>query len=268
MNNNRLGLIVTIIILSVATVCFGGLFLAQTSRIGELENTISTREKEITKLREEIEQLKEKDAKKNDVEEIKYDEKKIIKATNDNGNIADHVRGKADSKVVVIEYADLACPGCALMMPHMSDIHKEYGDRVAFVFRNFPLKGHQNARSAAAAVESAGQQGYYWEMLEAMFANRLDWIDGTDAALINTYVNIFKKVAPQGDETKFRNSLNDANIEKKINFDYNIGRNQSKVTATPTVFVNGEMVDFSAPNVTFDTVVKDIKDKIEVELNK
>ena len=57
-----------------------------------------------------------------------YDSTKILEANNDNGNIADHVRGKADSKVVVIEYADLSCPGCASMMPRMSKLYEEYGD--------------------------------------------------------------------------------------------------------------------------------------------
>ncbi len=268
MNNNRLSLIIATIILSVATICFGGLFLAQTSRIGGLENTISTRDKEIAELRKELSQLKEKETKKDEVEKTSYDEKTIIKATSDNGNIGDHIRGKTDSKVVVIEYADMACPGCAAMMPHMSNIYKEYGDKVAFVFRHYPLAGHQNARSAAAAVESAGLQGYFWEMLEAMFTNRADWLYGTDTALTNAYVNIFKKVAPQGDEAKFRNSLDDENIKKKITFDYSIGHNQSKVDATPSVYINGEAIDFTSPDATTDSVAKDIKNKIEAELKK
>ena len=88
-----------------------------------------------------------------------YDSTKILEANNDNGNIADHVRGKADSKVVVIEYADLSCPGCASMMPRMSKLYEEYGDRVAFVFRHFPIKGHQNSRSARLA-RSNGSRTY------------------------------------------------------------------------------------------------------------
>ena len=109
-----------------------------------------------------------------------YDTKSIIIGDDNNGNIGDHVRGKEDSKVVVVEYADLQCPGCATMMPKISKLHEQYGDRVAFVFRNFPIDGHQNARAASAAVESAGLQGYYWPMLETMYDNRNDWINVFD----------------------------------------------------------------------------------------
>ena len=43
----------------------------------------------------------------------------IEKASRDNGYVGDHVRGKRDSKVLVVEYADMQCPGCAAMMPKM-----------------------------------------------------------------------------------------------------------------------------------------------------
>ena len=51
-----------------------------------------------------------------------YDSAKIIKADDNNGNIGDHVRGNADAKVVVLEYADLQCPGCKQLMPRMTKI--------------------------------------------------------------------------------------------------------------------------------------------------
>ena len=195
-----------------------------------------------------------------------YDPAKILEATDDNGNIKDHVRGKTDSKVVVVEYADMSCPGCASMMPRMSKIYEEYGDRVAFVFRHFPIKGHQNSRSAAAAVESAGFQDYYWEMLEALYASRSDWLEATGQERTNIYARIFKDIAPSGDEEKFRTDMNDANIEKKISFDYSLGKNRLNIEATPSVLINGKAVDISREGATFDDIVEDIKKIIEDEL--
>lgn len=197
-----------------------------------------------------------------------YDTGKIIAGNDDkdgNGGIADHVRGKADSKVVVVEYADFQCPGCAGMMPHVDNVYKKYGDRAAFVFRNFPLSGHQNARAAAAAAESAGFQGYYWEMYEALFTNRNSWIDKTAEARTNAFVELFASIAKDGDTERFRNDLSNENIKKKIDFDYNLGKEVDNVKATPSIYVNGELVEIGE-NMTFDDVENAVAQLIEKKL--
>ena len=195
-----------------------------------------------------------------------YDPQTIIEATDVNGNIGDHVRGKSDSKVIVVEYADLSCPGCASMMPRMSALYEDYKDEVAFVFRHFPLKDHKNSRSASAAIESAGFQDYYWEMLEALYSNRSDWLYATGQERTDIYARIFKEVAPNGDEAKFRADMNDANIEKKISFDYTLGQKRSNVTMTPSIYVNGEAIDVSREGITFDDIMSEIKKIIEDKL--
>ena len=186
-----------------------------------------------------------------------YASEKIIVGDDNNGNIGDHVRGKEDSKVVLVEYADLQCPGCATMMPKISKLTEEYGDRVAFVFRNFPISGHQNARAASAAAESAGLQGYFWPMIETMYDNRNDWINVFDTEKrTDIFAGFFEDVSEgKGDMEKFKAMLGDANIQKKIDFDKNIGAKLDKVTATPSFYVNGKEVN-----------VKDADDiKVEVE---
>ena len=76
-----------------------------------------------------------------------------------NGNIADHVHGKSDSKVIIYEYGDYQCPGCKAAFPTLKTVYEKYQDKVGFVFRNFPLSSiHANARSAASAAEAAGLQ--------------------------------------------------------------------------------------------------------------
>ena len=200
-----------------------------------------------------------------------YDPAIVIGADENNGNIGDHVRGKADSNVVIVEYADLSCPGCASLMPYMTKLHEEYGDRVAFVFRHFPLQSHPNSRSAAAAIESAAKQDYYWEMLEALYENRSDWLVATGQERTNIYAKIFKEVAPDGNEEQFRLDMNDSDIEKKISFDYNLGKERSKVSATPSIFINGEQIDIAGDSTSseersFEDVIKDVKKVLDERL--
>ena len=185
----------------------------------------------------------------------------IIKATDENGNIGDHVRGKTDSKVVVVEYADVQCPGCGTMMPKMHDLYESYGDRVAFVFRHYPINGHQNARAASAAVESASRQGYFWEMLEILYDNQNDWnaIYDTEKRT-NIFADFFDDITEgKGNREEFISNLSNTDIQKKIDFDKNMGSKNDHVTATPTIIVNGKMVDMETD--------KPIKDVIEEMIN-
>lgn len=228
----------TAVAIAVIVLCFGGLILWSTNNKTEKMNLDN------------------------------YDATKVIEADDNNGNIGDHVRGKVDSKVIVMEYADLSCPGCAQMMPRMTKLYEKYGDKVAFVFRHFPLKDHQNSRSASAAIESAGYQDYYWEMLEALYENRSDWLYATGQERTDIYAKIFKDIAPEGNEEKFRLDMNDSKIEKKISFDYNLGKEKSGVTATPSIYVNGEAIDVSKEGVTFDDIVAEIEKLIEKDLKE
>ena len=199
-----------------------------------------------------------------------YDTSKLIAGNDDengNGGIADHVRGKEDSEVVVIEYADFQCPGCAGMMSHVDNLYKKYGDRVAFAFRNFPLTMHANARAASAAAEAAGLQGYYWEMYETLFTNQNSWGEKTGEARTSAFVELFAGIAKDGDVEKFRNDLSNENIKKKIDFDYNLGKEIDKVSATPSIYVNGELVELVS-GMTFDDVEDAAGQLIEEKLAK
>ena len=192
-------------------------------------------------------------------------EKTIIPARSDNGRIPDHVRGKTDSTVVVIEYADLQCPGCASMMPRMTAVYQQYQSRVAFVFRHYPISGHQKAMPAAIAAEAAGQQGYFWEMTEALYSKRDSWVNAPDSSLNSIFLSIFKSVASSGNAEKFTKDLNNANLKTKIQFDAMLGKEYAKIPGTPTVYVNGTMID---DFTTFDSFINTLKAKIDAELKK
>ena len=89
-----------------------------------------------------------------EVDLSKYDTTKFIDATDDNGQIADHVKGDATkAKLLIFEYADYQCSACALFSPWIDELVEEYKGEVAFVFRAYPLTSiHPNAIAAASAV--------------------------------------------------------------------------------------------------------------------
>lgn len=159
------------------------------------------------------------------------------------GNIGDHVFGNKDSKVVLIEYGDYQCPGCASAYEPLKTVSEKYQEQMAFVFRNFPLASiHPNARAAAASAEAAGLMGKYWEMHNLLYANQSSWV--------NTNTNernaVFEGFASQIglDATKFASTLRDrsTDINSKISFDQAIG-GKAGVTGTPSLFINGKAID-------------------------
>ena len=164
--------------------------------------------------------------------------------------IGEHERGKLDSDVVVLEYADMQCPGCASMMSTMEGLYGKYGDRVKFVYRHYPLAMHQNATQASIAVEAAGRQGFFWEMLSSVFESQADWGYLSGNRLTTEFVNVFKTASDgKGDLGKFKNDYSsDTALRDKVNTDKELGV-KDELNATPTILVNGEKVDLSKSKI-------------------
>ena len=55
-----------------------------------------------------------------------YDFYSVIEPTKDNGNIGDHVKGNAEAPVLIFEYADYQCPGCASINPKVNKAIEEF----------------------------------------------------------------------------------------------------------------------------------------------
>ncbi len=84
--------------------------------------------------------------------------------------------GKADARIGIVEFSDYECPYClgfyAQIFPKLM---KEYVDTgiVQFIRKDLPLTTiHPQAMPAALAASCAGNQGKYWEMHKALYANQ------------------------------------------------------------------------------------------------
>ena len=153
--------------------------------------------------------------------------------------LVDRVRGNPNAKVILVEYADMQCGGCALLAPKLSAIAEDYGDEIGLVFRHFPLPVMPNSRAAAVAIEAAGQQDRFFEMLDVMFANQATWSSLSADKRTEEFQRL-AEVAGVPDLDRWREDYsNSTQFDIKIRFDQALGRLQG-VPETPTLFLNGE----------------------------
>jgi protein-disulfide isomerase len=83
--------------------------------------------------------------------------------------------GRADAPVTIVEFSDYQCPFCQrFFATTFPALLKDYIDtgRLRYVFRDYPLEMHLNARKAAEAAHCAGEQGKYWEMHAVLFQHQ------------------------------------------------------------------------------------------------
>jgi Na+/H+ antiporter NhaA len=92
----------------------------------------------------------------------------------------DHIRGRVDAPLTLVEYGDFECPFCGRATGVLSDLRKRFGDDLRYVFRHLPLTDvHEHAEIAAQAAEAAATQGRFWEMHDLLFRHQdeLEWAD-------------------------------------------------------------------------------------------
>jgi protein-disulfide isomerase len=145
-------------------------------------------------------------------------------------------KGAENAQVVVTEYADYQCPGCAAMASVVNEVLAKT-DFVKFEFKNYPLAQHNKAKLAARAAESAGRQGKYWDMHNILFANQSTWENQSLTAFKDTVRSYAESLNLQMEQ--FNADLDDKVLDDLINQDISAG-NKVPVTGTPTFVVNGK----------------------------
>ncbi len=175
----------------------------------------------------------------------KYDFYSIIEPDQYNGQIGDNVKGNKNAPVLIFEYADFQCPGCASMNSRVSEAIKANDDKLAVVYRNYLLSYHKNGTAAASAAEAAGIQGYWEPYANKLFSEQSEWeyVTGSErSTLFNKY---FTEVTNgKGDLDKFNKDLASENVSKKISFDMGIGK-RIEIKGTPAFYYDGQYIDWN-----------------------
>jgi protein-disulfide isomerase len=156
-------------------------------------------------------------------------------------NERDHSAGPADAPVTLVEYGDYQCPHCGRAHPRVKALQKRFGDRLRFVFRNFPMsESHPDAMHAAQAAESAAAHsgnGAFWKMHDLLFEHQQDDLDALDDAHLVRYAT-----EAGADATLVKQDLENEAFEDRVRADFMSGV-RSGVNGTPTFFINGVRYD-------------------------
>lgn len=137
------------------------------------------------------------------------------------------VKGNRDAKVVIYEYSDFECPWCAEERLVLAGIEKAYGNKVAIVFRHFPLDLHPNARSAGMAAICAQEQGKFWQYHDKLFADQDHLSDA----------NYLKWANEIGlDEAKFKECRTSGRARKTLDNSISLA-GKAGIDSVPTFFV-------------------------------
>jgi protein-disulfide isomerase len=155
-----------------------------------------------------------------------------------------HVVGKLDSKVTLVEYGDYQCPACESFAPVTAQVREKYKDQIKFQFRNLPLTQiHQNAYAAARAAEAAGKQNKFWEMHDLLYTAS-NWQAWTQATNANSYFDQYAKQLNLNVAT-FQKDFKSEKINDAIKADITEFDKSGEQKATPAFFLNGKKVDSS-----------------------
>jgi protein-disulfide isomerase len=143
-----------------------------------------------------------------------------------------------DEKAVLVEFLDFECESCLAAYPLVEDLSEEYGENLTVVSRYFPLPGHPNSETAAAAVEAAAQQGKFKDMHARMYETQTEWAHTNEDRS-----PVFRGYAEDLglDMNAYDAAIADPATMERVNADKNDGI-ALNVEGTPTFFLEGRKI--------------------------
>lgn len=162
----------------------------------------------------------------------------------------DAFKGDENAPVIIVEFSDFECPFCTRFYSDtLPQIKKEYIEtgKVKFVYRDFPLSFHANAKKAAEAAECAGEQEKFWEMHDKLFD------EGVKGG-----VSLFKQFAVDIglDTKKFNECLDIGKMADEVENDLAAGSNVG-ISGTPGFIINGQLVSGAQPFEVFKQIIEE-----------
>ena len=154
-------------------------------------------------------------------------------------------QGPANAPIELIEFSDFQCPYCFRANPTVKQVVSTYGDRIRFVYRNYPLPSHPNARPAAEAAQCAAEQGQFWPYHDRLFADQTK-LSEQDLKQSASELGL--------DSGRFNACFDSHKYKTRVDADVQAG-NEVGVDGTPAFFINGRMLSGAQPFDEFKRVI-------------
>ena len=166
--------------------------------------------------------------------------------------------GPATAPVVIVGFDDLECPYCARLHKSIFPaITQRYGDKVHFVYKDFPIDQHPWAMRAAVNVNCLAQQSPtgYWNLVDYIHAHASEMgadpkDPKADKTLARANDQLDQITRQQGQFQKVDMTKLEACLTKQdttaIEASKKIGDGLN-IDATPTLFINGVKIDGAVP---------------------
>lgn len=167
-------------------------------------------------------------------------------------NAGQPVFGPADAAITLVEFSDFECPYCGGFAATLDQIKETYAGQIRLIYRQFPLREiHPNAQKAAEASLCANEQGQFWELHDAMFAEQAMLGEG----------DLKRKAGRLGlDQAAFDACLDSGKFVEQVAADMMVGQRLG-IDGTPAVFVNGRPLVGGA--VPYEMIAELIDDELE-----
>ena len=142
----------------------------------------------------------------------------------------DHILGLDTAPVTLVEYGDYECPYCGDAYPIIKQVQKNLGNKLRFIFRNFPITQiHAHAQHAAEAAEAAAAQNKFWEMHDYLYEHQ----QALDDNQLEKYASRLGL-----DIIQFNHDMASHAYAQRVREDFLSGV-RSGVNGTPTFYING-----------------------------
>jgi protein-disulfide isomerase len=152
--------------------------------------------------------------------------------------------GPEDAPITIVEFSDFNCSYCGAWHREVfTALMEQYGDRIRFVYRDYPVVGGQ---TAAEAAECADEQGQFWAYHDALFTNQGQY------SSVDQYVALAQDLELDGGT--FRVCLESHATRDEVLADLEAGRLYG-VRATPTFFINGRIMQGAYPIAEFQRII-------------
>ena len=136
--------------------------------------------------------------------------------------------GPSDAPVTIVEFSDYECPACRSTHEVVKQVRAAYGDKVQWIYKDYPLRRHKDAFKAAEASHCAQEQGKFWQYQERLFTTP----DLSPDNMVSDAVQL--GMSPEKFSQCLQDSKYKALVEKNVR-----DAEQAGIDRTPSFIING-----------------------------